>query len=595
MSAFVAVAGRADRDAMVRALDTQRHRAPDGTFIWMGEEAALAHVALSMDGQKPMAQPLTLDGKTWIAADARIDARNELAVKLACHPDASDPELILRAWTKWHDDCVLHLLGDFAFAVWDGKRLFAARDHAGVKPLFYAETSGALVVASAVAMIRAATRTFPGASDALDDFAIAYFLVGGMQEYPVATTYSAIKRLPPAHALTWTRGEGLTTRRYWSPPANGEIRYRDEREYVDGFLETLDRAVRDRIRGSSAAALMSGGIDSTSIAVTAQRFIGEPLHAYTLSYRKLLQDDEARFASMVAAHSGMEHHVVDRDRFALFDGALHRAEPYDDPLAAPFLEAVHDASHHTRVMFTGQGGDVVLYTSHGYFRGLLGHFRIGTFAREVASHVLKNRALPPLNLRAVVKSWVGVAGWRATFPPWIRREVVERFDLVRRFEAEQQVDAVHPQRPEAQRLLLNPNWSLLFELWDPGQTGMAVELVYPLFDRRVVELLLAYPPMPWFANKHLMREAMRGRLPETVRTRPKTPLPGSPLRLLLPGANTSLLAMLDAAPEVERWVDRKVLATALKDEADDGYTTYLKVLPFCLAAWLADERANVRS
>jgi asparagine synthase (glutamine-hydrolysing) len=523
---------------------------------------------------------------TAILIDARVDDRAELARTLACEPTLADAELILRACDRWGAEAPVHLLGDYAFALRDGERIFAARDHAGVRPLFYAEHGGTLLVASTIRELLAR-----GVPDALDDRGIATFLIGGTYDEPFATSYAAIKRLPPAHTLTWSASEGVVTRRYWTPPVDGAIRYRREDQYVDHFRAVFDEAIADRLRAGSAAALMSGGLDSTSVAVSAQRLLaarhpGGRLHAWTLTHAHLMRDYEPDFAARVAAHSRIEHHVVIRDRVQLFENVPVRDEPYDDALAAPFLEAARRASEAAPVMFTGQGGDAVFYTSHGHFRGLLQRFRLGTFVRDVASYALRHRALPPLNLRAVVRSWAGIKPWTPPLPPWIRREWLERFDLERRF-LTPELHAIHPVRPEAQRLLVDPNWSLLFEAWHRGRTGIDLDVVYPLFDRRVVELLLAYPPMPFFADKQLLRESMRGRLPEEVRLRPKTPLPASPLRLQMGVERERLLAMAAAAPELDRWVDRTRLAEALRQESGDGYSDSLAILPLCLARWLA--------
>jgi asparagine synthase (glutamine-hydrolysing) len=521
-----------------------------------------------------------------LLADARIDGRAELARLLACDAALPDEELILRAYAHWGDDAPGHLLGDYAFALRDGQRLFAARDHAGVRPLFYAESKGGLLVASTIRELLA-----QGVSGELDDRGIATFLIGGTYEDPIATSFAAVKRLPAAHTLTWSAEQGVVTRRYWSPPVDGVVRYPREEQYVDHFRAVFDEAIADRLRGSKASALMSGGLDSTAVAATAQRQLmarhpGSRLHAWTLSYQELLRDEEPRWAARVALPSLMTHDVIDRDGVKLFENLPWRDEPYDDPLAAPFLQAAARAAAVAPVLFTGQGGDAVFYTSHGHFRDLLRGFRLAAFVGDVAAYARRHRALPPLNLRSAVKAWAGIQPWTPALPPWVRREWIDRFDLARPFAAPA-IERVHPLRPEAQRILLDPNWSLLFEAWHRGQTGLDLDVVYPYFDRRVVELLLAYPPMPFFARKQLLREAMRGRLPDEVRRRPKTPLPASPLRLQMQAERERLLALLEASPELERWIDRKRLADALRRGTGDGYSDYLAILPFCVGGWLA--------
>ena len=102
---------------------------------------------------------------------------------------------------------------------------------------------------------------------------------------------------------------------------------------------------------------------------------------------------------------------------------------------------------------------------------------------------------------------------------------------------------------------MQPFWQRLFETWDPGETGIPIRIVYPFFDRRLVELLFAFPPMPWFARKYLLREAMKGRLPEEVRRRPKTPMAGDPLRIVMRRSTGQLRGILDAVPEMANFID----------------------------------------
>src|SRR5204863_5607337 len=150
---------------------------------------------------------------------------------------------------------------------------------------------------------------------------------------------------------------------------------------------------------------------------------------------------------------------------------------------------------------------------HEHFRDLLRRMRLLTFVRDIAGFVLRHRALPPLNLR----SWIlRRPPYRPQFPPWLTPELEAKHG--QRFHGQPEIAAKHPVRPEAQRILADPNWSMLFEVWHPSRTGAAIDFVHPYFDRRVVEFLLAIPPLSRFAINHPLREAMRGRLPAGVRT-----------------------------------------------------------------------------
>jgi asparagine synthase (glutamine-hydrolysing) len=209
--------------------------------------AGLGHALLRLNDGAELEQPFTLDGGLWIVADARIDARADLAAALQPHTterldQASDVELILRAYLAWGEQCVTRLLGDFTFAIWDAarRRLFCARDHLGVKPLFYAEVGRCVVVSNTLDCVR----KHPLVSRALDDRAIGDFLLFGAHQEADATAFRDIRRLPPAHSIP-----GLPTRRgARGMGAAGRRAGRVARsaDYTDRFLELLRDSVGDR-------------------------------------------------------------------------------------------------------------------------------------------------------------------------------------------------------------------------------------------------------------------------------------------------------------------------------------------------------------
>ena len=178
-----------------------------------------------------------LEGKLWITADARIDARAELIAKLRDHGELcslSDPdcELILHAYRAWGEKCVEHLLGDFAFAIWDARsrRLFCARDHFGVKPFFYARVGDSFIFSNTLNCVR----IHPAVSDELNELAIADFLLFDGNQEPDTTAFSDIRRLRAAHVLSLQDGS-LSDRRYWTLPVDKPVNYKKASECVEKF------------------------------------------------------------------------------------------------------------------------------------------------------------------------------------------------------------------------------------------------------------------------------------------------------------------------------------------------------------------------
>jgi asparagine synthase (glutamine-hydrolysing) len=181
----------------------------------------------------------------WIDADARLDARDELIAKLGGSISTSnDAELILRAYEVWGEDCPKHLLGDFAFAIWDNRlrRLFCARDHFGVKPFFYTCNSKRFIFSANLN----ALRREPEVSDDLNEVAIGDYLLFGLNQDLTTTTFRDIQRLPAAHSLTIANGR-ITTRRYWTPDPSNKVRFRNQLAYVERFQELFTQAIKDRL------------------------------------------------------------------------------------------------------------------------------------------------------------------------------------------------------------------------------------------------------------------------------------------------------------------------------------------------------------
>ena len=283
---------------------------PDAQEVWTEGPVGLGHAMLRTTFESEHErQPYSLDGRVWITADARIDGRAELIRKLAgkgCGllKDIPDPEIILQAYRVWGEDCVRHLLGDFAFAIWDGphRRLFCARDHSGIKPFFYARVKDCFVFSNSLDCLR----QHPQVSDELNELAIADFLLFDFNQEPATTTFTDIQRLPAAHSAVLRDGT-FRTRRYWTLPFSGPIRYKQQSDYVEHFIELLQQAVADRLRTRRVGVLMSGGLDSSTVAsqaaaIRAAESSPGDLRAYTWVFDRLIPDEERHYAGLAASH-----------------------------------------------------------------------------------------------------------------------------------------------------------------------------------------------------------------------------------------------------------------------------------------------------
>src|SRR5688572_7047741 len=300
-----------------------------------------------------------------IVMDGRLDDRAALVRRLEAQLErsggaASDLELVLAAYAQWGRDCARHLLGDFSFCLWDPHRrhLFCARDHLGVKPLYYARLSGTLFVSNVLRSLR----RHPGVSDRLDDRAICDMLLVGAVMDESRTSFADVMRVPPAHTLTWTAGTAAArTDRFWSLQPGGELRLRDPREYVVRYGSVLRTVVADRIGDGPFGVLMSGGLDSSSVAATAADVLGPDLaaagmRAYTVVYDSAAADQERHYASLVSRRLGIEieHHPADTySWFARWDTGLLPPEPTTEPMTAITADVLERASRHGSVALTG--------------------------------------------------------------------------------------------------------------------------------------------------------------------------------------------------------------------------------------------------
>lgn len=543
MSGFVGIVNPdempVDRDLLWQLTRSVAYRGPAAEDVWIQGRVGFGHTMLrstvEADTEK---QPCTLDGDAWITADCRIDDRARLVGELvsggrSCTVATSDPELILHAWAVWGADCVQHLLGDFAFAIWDRRTssLFCARDHMGIKPFYYSPAGACLVFGNTLNSLR----LHPSVSDRLNDLAIGDFLLFGLNQDPGTTSFRDISRLPAAHTLAWQDGR-LDICRYWTMPIDPPLRMPKRNDYVEYFLELLRTAIRDRLRVSSVGIFMSGGLDSTGLAAVSKELAGVPpmldVSAHTVVYDRIVPDEERYYAGLVARHLGMSisFYPIDDDDFYPHDGGFQPppADPAFISETGPqtYSRELRGIGQKSCVAFYGEGPDNALtYEWKTYVARELERGRLGSIMLEFASFPFLFGDLPFSKRLGRKKHADKELSAGMSFPSWLNRDFERRFHLRERFAAGgiPMQSEVHPYRPVGYASFQNQLWSLLFERLDPGVTGIPVEVRHPYLDIRVLRFLLALPVLPWCRDKYLLRHALRNRLPAVVVARPKSP------------------------------------------------------------------------
>lgn len=583
--------------------DAMAYRGPDAQEIWTDGHVGLGHAMLRTTAEsKCERQPCSLDVRVWIVADARLDDRDELRKKLESEGrtgtrESTDAQLILHAYHTWREDLFEHLLGDFAFAIWDGRRqrLLCARDHFGIKPFYYVLMEGGLVFSNTLNCLR----IHPDVSDRINELAIGDFLLFGFNQRLDMSAYDNVLKLPPAHALTWSPGSQPQRRRYWSLAVAETVRYGKDRDYVDRFLELLRQAVSDRLRTERAGVFMSGGLDSTSVAWMASEIASSrsetlDLRAFTLVYDRLIPDEERHYSSLVAAALGIPIHHLTLDEDRAEDFWYGRGSCLPEPADLPVTQRIRDIlcgiAPDFRVGLTGQGGDPTLHLSPHDYLAHVRQVRLLPASLEIWRYIRCHGQFPRAGIRTAIKRRFRRArrDQRPIYPPWLDRGFEERCDLPARWrELMKQPEPNGASRPDAHRDLVSPMWVHEFQSYDPGITGVPCELRHPYLDLRVVEYLLAIPPVPWCVEKELLRVAMRGRLPEPVWSRRKAPLAGYPIYEQLLRDPPNGFDMVAATSELDRFVDVHKFVRLASQPAKLRPSEYeLITRPLGLACWL---------
>ncbi len=387
------------------------HRGPDGAGLWMGQagsgpRAGLAHRRLAVIDLDPRAdQPLTDGRGRWIVFNGEIYNYRELRRELeGSRPDYAwktecDTEVLLLAYDVWGTECVEHLNGMFAFAVWDGPAgdVFLARDRMGQKPLYYAVIAGAIAFASELG----ALMRVPWVDAAMDQRALGEYLAWGYVPSP-KTIYAGAAKLPPGHWMK-VSGTGTQIRQYFDPNVTGLKEEADAQSNAAARpRELVLQAVRRRLVSDvPLGCFLSGGIDSSIIAACMRQAVGSDQRLLTFSIG--FEDpryDETAYAAAVARHFKTEHQQFTVRPDAAGDlPALAKVfgEPFGDSSALPTYYLSRQTRQEVKVALSGDGGDE-LFGGYDRYRAMALSERVRGMPGFVRDGIV--RVLPAGNVKS---------------------------------------------------------------------------------------------------------------------------------------------------------------------------------------------------
>ena len=549
--AFSPNSGRQVNENVLAAMrDVLRHRGPDDGGLWIDGNIGLGHRRLSIVDVEHGAQPmkfgnlvLTYNGEIYNHAECRPDLV-ERGHKFETH---CDTETILHLYAQYGRDCVEHMRGMFAFAIWDaGKReLFIARDRFGVKPLYYVHTQdGSLYFASEIKAVIEA-----GAVKAEINFNVLPDQFANHGTSGDETLFAGVKRLAPGHTLVWRDGK-VEIRKYWDLEFEPKHEPRTDREYIDEWRELFEESVRLRLMADVPLGMfLSGGIDSSAIAAMMATMVDGPIKTFSVAFNER-EANELEYARLVAKKFDTDHHeiVVTPEQFfeTLPKLVWHEDEPLGFIASVPLYFVSKLAQEHVKVVLTGEGADEML-AGYGRYAKALKLLEMGERYESMTPAFLRDAVrggvatLPGAMSRKLNRTFLTREADIeslffdnfAVFPRAMQKKMFarERFENGDPFATANHILASSDAEDTLDKLLYADTKTYLHELLmkqDQMSMAASIESRVPFLDHKLVEFTARMPremKLRGGTTKWILREAMQGILPSEIIDRPKMGFP----------------------------------------------------------------------
>jgi asparagine synthase (glutamine-hydrolysing) len=596
---------RVETEDLRRMCAAMVHRGPDDEGIYAAGPVGIGMRRLSIVDLATGHQPLSNeDGTAWIVFNGEIYNHAILREKLQAlghqYRTHSDTETIIHLYEEYGPDCVQHLRGMFAFAIWDARRqrLFIARDRLGIKPLYYQLTSQRIIFGSEIKVVLA----YPGTSAGFDRMVLPEFLAFGYLSGE-QTFYSGIRKLMPGHWMEVDPSGQINIQQYWDLPVTEGDRSRPESYYIQTYREMLEQAVSSHLMSDvPLGVFLSGGVDSSAVAALMTRIRGTPVETFSVGYTEDAYS-ELPYARIVADHLKSIHHEVLLSQQDFFDSLphliWHEDEPIVWPSSVPLYFVAQLAHERVKVVLTGEGADETLA---GYTRY--------AFTLKNAAWDRVYRAVVPEGVRGAIRGSISDS---SLINATVRRKLSHTFlarngnswasfyfdNFFSAFSASDQTGLLsaevlkqcaagtayknvleyweHSSGEMLHRLLYTDIKTYLVELLmkqDNMSMAASIESRVPFLDHVLVEFATNIPQrlqLGGFAGKRILKKAVEDLLPRSILYRPKLGFP-TPWSRWLAGPQLDVIRKLLLEPRsMERELFQRSAVEKLFEEHRAGH------------------------
>ena len=541
--------GSVDRRVLERMCAALEHRGPDSRGLFHEPQVGLGIQRLRVVDLVTGDQPIySEDGSVVVVLNGEIynfrELREELRARGHRFATAGDTEVIVHLYEEHGVDCVRHLHGMFAFAIWDKRRhrLLLARDRIGKKPLFYTIRQGGVCFSSELRSLME-DHDIPRV---VDPRAVDCFLASGYVPSPLSI-FKDVRKLPPAHTLVLEDGK-VSIDRYWRLDFSRKLEVADPRELHEPIREHLSAATRRRmIADVPLGAFLSGGIDSSAVVGAMAQESSAPVKTFSIGFESEAFD-ELQYARQIAELFGTEHteFVVRPDAIEIVPKIVrHYGEPFADPSAIPCFYLSELTRSQVTVALNGDGGDEAFggYTRYVANRlgarldripaplrraiaaqaGRLDGGDIASFSNK-ARRLMEGLPLGPLGRYEQYMARLDTAGRSRLYTDEFAAVVASSPDpeIIARAWRDASGDDVIDVMLEVESNTFLPG-DLIPKI-DIATMAYALEARSPLLDHQVLEFAASIPAelkVHGREKKWIFREALRGWIPDDILDRPK--------------------------------------------------------------------------